>query len=490
MSLLRTPGTARRGTAWPALRAGLAALWMVAAWTLPVPPRATGAPKGPPPPASVRDADALASRPPEEPRDRALRAWARGAPLADLMYVLRRSPAELGRAEAPLIEAALDRLRGARPERTALRARLEARLAFADPARAPRDLGARLAGSPVLAPRASVFRLALVLPDSGSYEGYARAVRLGVEAALADANSVSLRPIELVVWPTGDDEPARAAGAATDAALRCGAVIGPLLSVPVFAAAATLRVFGTTLVSPTATDETIGQTGPAVFQVGPAASRRATVLARATLQPGRRVALLVDADLEESALSRGFAAAAESVGAEIVWRGTYAAGHPDYRPQARQIEAQRAEVLFWDGDARDGAAILRALAREQVRIQVCGGEALTPAQHHPDARPLLEGAQWVPEDWDVPAGVQGRLDSLATSLGEERAGSLYVRGYYAGRFVAAEVLRGALDPAEIAAGLAARRDPLPVAAARGFLDGTSEDARLEVRTVSRGRPAP
>uniref|UniRef100_A0A832MMT0 Amino acid ABC transporter substrate-binding protein n=1 Tax=Eiseniibacteriota bacterium TaxID=2212470 RepID=A0A832MMT0_UNCEI len=435
-------------------------------------------------PADVRAADALAAAPASRERDRALLAWARRAPLADLLYVLRRPAAELATVEAALVTAALAQ---APPSRAALRARLEARLALADPKRAPRALGPRLAAAPVLAPRASGFRLGLLLPDSGAYVGYARAVRMGVEAALADANSVSLRPVEIRAWGTGDEEPARAAAAADSAGREAGVAIGPLLSVPAFAAAAALRVLGIPLVSPTATDESIGESGPAVFQIGPSGARRAAALAAEVLAPGRKVAMLVDGDLADGPFARGFAEAARAAGAVIVWRGTYAAGHPDHRPQARQIQARAPDVLFWDGEPRDGAAVLRALAREQVRVQVVGGEGLSPAHQHADARPLLEGARWVAEDWAVPEGVQGRLDSLAATLGEERAGSLYVRGYYAGRFVASAVLRGAHDPAEIAADLAARRDTLPVAARRGFLDGAAEGARLPVWVVERGR---
>lgn len=473
----------------PPRTARLAAALALALVLLPPPglPRAARAAARPAPPADVRQADALAAAPGGVARDKLLRTWAKDAPLADLLFVLRRPPEQLGAAEGGLLRAALGRVPA---PRQALRERLEARLARVAPSRAPRDLAARLALRPVLDPRASVFRLGLLLPDSGDYAAYGVAVRAGVEAALADANSVSLRPVETWNWPTGDDEPARAARAADSAAAAAGAVIGPLLSVPSFAAAGALAARGTPLLSPTATDETLGLAGNAVFQVGPSGARRGVALAGAALAAGRRVAMLTDGDYESAALARGFVASAAAAGADIVWRGTYAAGHPDFRAIARDIKASQADVLFWDGEPRDGAQALRALSREGARLQVCGGEALAPERHHADARPLLEGALWVDEDWSLPRGIQGRLDSLATALGEERAGSLYVRGYLSGRFVCAAVLAGALDPAEIAGFLAARRDSLPGPQRAGFLDCAREGARLRVHAVQKGRSEP
>src|SRR5262249_18326339 len=60
-------------------------------------------------PRDVRAADALAAAGPGKDRDRALAAWAAHAPLAELVFVLRRPASVLGSAEGDLVAQALER---------------------------------------------------------------------------------------------------------------------------------------------------------------------------------------------------------------------------------------------------------------------------------------------------------------------------------------------------------------------------------------------
>lgn len=470
----------RRGAALAGLALGL----LLAA------PAAAAKAKPPAPTLDVRTADRLAGTPPAAPRDAQLAAWARTAGLADLVFVLRRPESELGAAEGPLVRAALDRCPA---ERAALRRRLELRLALADP-RAGRELGrlAALVSALPSRPRASVFRLGLLLPDTGRYAAYSRAVQAGVEAALSDANSVALHPVEVARWSTGGDQPERAAAAFDSAATGCGVVLGELLSVPTFTIAAGARLLGVPLLSPTATDEAIGRVGPAVFQIGPSGLRRGAMLGRLALEGGaRRIGTLVSGDYDDSPLARGFAAAAESAGVGIAWRGTYAAGATDLRAAARAIAARKLDALLFDGEPREARALIAQLAQGGVSLALFGGEALNPDGFPADARVLMEGVRFAGEDWTVPAGVQARLDSIAAAIGEPRGTSLFVRGYYAGRLIGAAVHSGgALAPEEVAAWLEARRDPLPAAAAANFLDCAAENARIPLYVVRRGRAVP
>ena len=448
-----------------------------------------GAAKKPAPVAvpSARDAERWLQSPPADARNRALDAFVKGAPLPDLVWLLRRPPELLGGLEPALVRAALERCPA---ERAELRRRLTLRLAIADPVRARKEMGSLVpyvAELPVR-PRASAFRLGLLRPDTGSYAPYTRAVRAGVEAALDDANSVSLRPMDLAAWSTAGDSPEGAVGALDLASASAGVLVGELLSVPTIAAAAGARTLGLPLISPTATDESIGRLGPSVFQVGPSGARRGNRLAREILKGrGQRVGVLASTDVADGSFARGFAAAAESLGAEIAWRSTFTPGTPDFRAAIRALGGKRLEVLFLDGEVRDVRVFLTQLAKEQLPLQICGGESLDPEQHHPETRVLLEGVRWVPEDWEVPMGIQARLDSLALAIGEARGGSLFVRGYYSGRMVCAALHAGALAPEEVATWLRGRRDPLPDAAAAGFLDCMSEGARLPVFTVVRGK---
>src|SRR5438093_11361135 len=60
-----------------------------------------------PVPTTVLAGEALALQPSSPARDRALKPWAERADLPDLLYTLRRSPAELGGSDRLLIEAIL-----------------------------------------------------------------------------------------------------------------------------------------------------------------------------------------------------------------------------------------------------------------------------------------------------------------------------------------------------------------------------------------------
>ena len=102
---------------------------------------------------------------------------------------------------------------------------------------------------------------------------------------------------------------------------------------------------------------------------------------------------------------------------------------------------------------------------------------------------MLEGARYVPEDWQVGTRVMARLDSVARAAGEDRATPLYVRGYIAGRFIAAAVRQGALCPEELASALTARVEHAGGEPALRFLDCAAEGGTLPVYSVSRGRSA-
>src|SRR6185503_3871108 len=147
--------------------------------------------------------------------------------LPDLMYVLRHPG--LGEAEPELLRQALSRAPG---DRAALRRQLSLRLARV----APKDKSTR--GLEMARTGGSVFRLAALLPDSGNYESYARAIHLGLAAGLAQAAAATPHPIELERHPSGDDEPARALAVFDSISDHAGCVVGELLSQPTLALAA------------------------------------------------------------------------------------------------------------------------------------------------------------------------------------------------------------------------------------------------------------
>ena len=437
--------------------------------------------------ADARAADSLATSGAGRERDRALGRWAERASLPELMFLLRHPPEVLGAAEAPIAAAAL---RLTPDSRAALRRRLSLRLTAADRGRgaqAWRELARSAAHLPAR-PLASVFRLAVVLPDSGDYETFGQAVRIGVEAGLAQHNATARFPLQLLVESSGDDAPPRVAAAFDRAAEGAGAIVGGLMSVPSATLATAALVVGLPLLSPTATDESVGAIGPMVFQVGPSGLQRGRVLAREALADGRRrIGMLLAGESRDSPFARGFTAAAESLGSALVWSDTYAAGNPDFRPELRALKARSVELLFWDGEARDAATLLRQLAQEKMSVAICGGAELAPERHHPQARMLLEGVLFVGEDWVLGPGSQAVIDSAARGRGEEHANRLHARGYLAARLIASAVAGGALCPEELGAALALRAGAEPYLKSHGFLDWSPAEATLPVYRVRLGR---
>ncbi len=430
-------------------------------------------------PADAPDGEALVREPISPERSRELSYWLRRAKLDPILRLLRYGPDRLGPDERAITDAAY---RLAPRADTDLRRRLDARRQLAQ-AEQGRRVKMDVDDLRWLRPRQSIWRIGLLLPDRGDYEGFAASVRAAFEAGLAWDPTAG--PFTIEYHGTGDAEPALAAAALDTAAASCGVIVGELLSEPTFALAAGTRIAGLPLLSPTATDEAIGRAGPEVFQVGPPNRLRGERLARAVLggEPAR-IAILVSSAHAKAPLVTTFAATAESLGASIVRRETYAPGSGDFRSFARGLRTFGAEVLFWDGDPREAVELLRQLGADGISVRVCGGTALSPDQYHAGEKVLLEGVTFVADDWKLPAAEQADVDSLAAARGE-RAGSLWTRGFLAARRIAAAVEAGARTPTELAARLTSRD---PELRRGGFLDCTLEGATIPVYTVQRGEP--
>lgn len=396
--------------------------------------------------------------------------------LDEVLALLFSTQGPLPEGEREVVERALALTPVARED---LRARLTARQLLADP-RAAKKAGRTRAELLALRPYASPFRVAALLPDSGDYAEYGATLRTALAAGIAGAQP----RLELVAHGTGDDDAPRTAAALDTASQECALVVGELLSVPTRALATATRFMGMPLVSPSATDESIGRIGPAVFQVGPAQRERAFALAQVMFAgKARRFAIVASQPAMRGELVKAFSARAESLGARLVRREPYAHGNTDFRMIARSVRAAGAEVLLWDGEPREAEALVRSLATEGVSVRLCGGENLAPDQYHASGRTLLEGVVYVGEDWRLPAAEQARLDSLARSAGS-KPGALWNRGYLAGRRIAAAVAAGARTPNELAARLRHRDGALRAA---GMLDCALDGARLPVFSVQRGR---
>lgn len=440
-----------------------------------------------PTPRTVLTADSIVTLPAAAGRRRAFSAWADHASVEELVWILRRPAGELADLEIPTIEAALRRTPKARVH---LGSRLVARLALTDVRRAR----GRSKTAPAFAPRttefpwSSVFRVGVLLPDSGAWGEESQAIRLGVEDGLRSRWRDTLPPPEVEFYSLGDERPAAVVAAFEWAASRCGSLVGGLLDPAALVLGTAARLRGIPLLLPGSTDEEIGTLGAPLWQIGPSGWDRGAVLARAVLEGGRpRVGILVAGSSEESAFARGFAAACEAAGAEVVFRQSYARGNLSFIAEIRALIAKRVELLFWDGDSREAAAILRQLMRERVSLPICGGEGLDPEHHHRETRRLLEGVRFAASDWALAGPAAATLDSLVRAQTGEDAGPGHVRGWIAGSLLGEAIAGGALAPEEIGERLASHAAPSGYLGDRRFCDPRALGAEIAVYSVSGGR---
>lgn len=411
-------------------------------------------------------------------RDRTLAEWAKAAALDDLLWVLRLPSATLGSVEPAIVDAALQKTPAERDE---LRQRLLARRALVA-ARPARRGDAPLPALDALRPWASVWRVTAILPDKGEYAGFASAVRTALAEGLRYGRPANARLIELDTLATGDSDPFLVAAAFDKARPRSDVIVGELLSTPTFSLATAAGACGMTLVSPTATDERIGRIGARIVQVGPGPEARAHALADVVLSGSSHVvAISGSAAGVKSAFADAFAEEVKSRGGRVARREPARGSAGDMALHVRAIKESGADVLFWDGAAKDAEALLRALASEGVSVRLCGGPALSPEGMRPQARALLEGVAWVSDDWRLPTPVRARLDSLAAATGL-RKGAFWTQGWLAGRGIAAAIDGGARTAQEVARALKA-----DAAGGAGRMDARSAGATLPVYVMTAGR---
>jgi ABC-type branched-subunit amino acid transport system substrate-binding protein len=410
-------------------------------------------------------------------RERTIAEWAKGAPLDDLLWMLRLPSTTLAGAEASIVDAALQQ---APPERDQLRQRLLARRALAAgrPARRTEPPLPRL---DQLRPWASVWHLAAILPNKGEYAAYASAVRVAIAEGLSYERPPGAHPIELDTLATGDSDPSLVAEAFEKARRNSDVIVGELLSSPTIALATAVRATGQVLVSPTATDERIGRVGPHVVQVGPGARARAQMLADVVLGGAPHVVVICgSASGIRSAFADAFAAEVTDRGGRIARREALRTSSGEIATQARAFKESGANILFWDGPPRSAEALLQALASQGASVRLCGGPALAPEGMRPAAQALLEGVAWVGEDWQLPIPVRVRLDSLAAASGL-RSGAFWTQGWLAGRAIALAIDRGARSAEEVTRELRAPE-------AGGLASARILGASLPVFVMSGGRP--
>ena len=330
-----------------------------------------------------------------------------------------------------------------------------------------------------------VYRVAAFLPLTGEYEAYGHSLLAGLRLALDDANRADRLAIRLAPYDTGGEAWRAAAAARRALADGAGVFVGDVLSAPTLVLAGASQAHGIPLLSPSATEESVGEAGPAVFQTGVSEAEQGRALARYAARELRvgRVAVAPDS----GDFAAGFAQQAAALGVVVV---AVAApqGSRDGRAAVNELRRAQADALLLPADAGAAEIWIFALARERHAVKLLGSEALDPAALHPDAQVEAEGAALVGLDYALPEPEFARLDSLVRLRHGFAADRFVRRGYLTGRLLAQTLRGGAASPAMVAEALAARvLAPLgPARPTNGFIAYPEAEAWVPVYLVRRG----
>ncbi len=196
---------------------------------------------------------------------------------------------------------------------------------------------------------AATGRIGVLAPVTGRYARFGNAFQAGVRQALTTGPRRDGAPWEMVL----EDSEGDPVGAALATRRLCGehavqVVIGSLLSASTAVAALVADRHGVPVVSPTATNERLGELGGHVLQTNLTGPVEAEILGRLCTEVllKRRYAVIRPDAPEAAALARHFLAAVTARGGEVVDEQLFDASATDFREPVLALREARPEVVF------------------------------------------------------------------------------------------------------------------------------------------------
>jgi branched-chain amino acid transport system substrate-binding protein len=229
-------------------------------------------------------------------------------------------------------------------------------------------------------PTPSVLRLGVVLPRSGSPElaQYSTLIQEGIELAMAEyMRGAGNRPVELVVLDDrGDTRTASQQVAQLDSS-GAVAILGPLMSPAVEAAATNRRDRDLLILSPTASATPAG--ARYAYSLNADDSRGAAVLARYVIGRGmRRLAVLYPETEESSIQARAFAAEVQNTQGASVLQVSFDPNTTTFSAPINRLRAARIEAVFVPATEREIRQIAPQFVYYGLRdAQILGNDAWT-----------------------------------------------------------------------------------------------------------------
>ncbi len=192
-------------------------------------------------------------------------------------------------------------------------------------------------------------RIGVLSPLTGRYARFGNAYQAGVQAALVAEDPAGDGPWKVVLEDTEGDPVAAALAArrlCEDAG--CQLIIGALLSSTTATAALVAQQHGIPLVSPTATNERLGQLGDRVLQTNLTGPMEVEILASLAVDIllKRRFAIIRPDTPEGANLAAAFMAEVTELGGEVVIESVFDAAATDFRTQVLAVRETRPEVVF------------------------------------------------------------------------------------------------------------------------------------------------
>jgi branched-chain amino acid transport system substrate-binding protein len=298
-------------------------------------------------------------------------------------------------------------------------------------------------------PSGSGHRVVLLAPLSGRFEHFGKAFELGARIALDERRKDALPAIELVVRDAPSD-PIATQASAREAALEdgCVAIIGPILSMPIVAAASVAESFRVPLLAPAVTESRLASIGGTVFSLDPSPRELARVLAQASIESAglRSFVVVTPDDARSSARAVEFAREAGERGGKIAATIRYEPGKKDYRVALADVKKAPCDAVYILGEPADLEIFAKQIDGVKLERPVLGHGEWADDRIQGFGRASLEGAIVVLEEGENPESEFRK--KLEKSVRERAGGELsrfHVYGYEAMSEILAAFDRGARD---------------------------------------------
>jgi len=237
--------------------------------------------------------------------------------------------------------------------------------------------------------------IGVLMPITGPMSLYGRYFEQGVDEALDEYNAQAIRPVRAVKADT-KGRPVAAVEALRRVVQEDGvvAVVGPVFTMPVIAAAVESNAWRTPLVSPVTASDNLGRVGPWIFQTR--VSPNVEVMAMAHLAVRRlfltRYAVITPQRGARRKLADSFREAVERLGGTVVAFEVYDEGATDYREQLEPVREAAAEALFAPGSVEELLLLLPQIKFYDMQVQLLGLSNWKSAKLLRLSRDDLEGA--------------------------------------------------------------------------------------------------